>query len=85
MATVGFVLLMAAPALAHVCFVAEKPEGKGSAGTATLVLDVAEDGTELDVAFPGDRDQRVARLLEEEVLGQEAARAAPLADGRSPD
>jgi len=53
-ATVGLVLLMAGPALAHVCFVADKPEGKGSAGTATLVLDVAIDGTELDSVFiPG--------------------------------
>lgn len=53
-ATVGLVLLMAGPALAHVCFVADKPEGKGSAGTATLVVDVAIDGAELDFAFiPG--------------------------------
>lgn len=54
MATVGLILLMAGPALAHVCFVADKPEGKGSAGTVSLLVDVAMDGTELAFAFVPD-------------------------------
>jgi hypothetical protein len=37
------VVLIAAPALAHVCFVADKTDGAGSAGTATVIIDVAID------------------------------------------
>lgn len=52
--SIALVLVMAGPALAHVCFVADKPEGTGSAGTATLEVDIATDGTELAIAFiPG--------------------------------
>ncbi len=53
-ATVALVLLTAGPALAHVCFVADKPEGAGSAGSATLIVDVATDGSELGFAFIPD-------------------------------
>ena len=53
-ATIALVLLLAGPALAHVCFVADKPEGAGSAGIATLNVDVATDGSELAFEFvPG--------------------------------
>ena len=53
-ATVALVLLMAGPALAHICFVADKPQGAGSAGSATLIVDLATDGTELGFAFIPD-------------------------------
>lgn len=38
--TVVLLVIMGAPALAHVCFVADKPEGAGSAGTATLLVEI---------------------------------------------
>lgn len=57
--TLVFVSLMSSTALAHVCFVDKKPEGSGSAGSATVILDVAIDPstgveTEFDETFiPG--------------------------------
>jgi hypothetical protein len=53
-AAIALVLMTAGPALAHICFVADKPDGAGSAGSATLTVDVATDGTELSFTFvPG--------------------------------
>lgn len=45
-ATTVFVGLMSATALAHVCFVPAKAEGAGSAGTATVILDIGQEGGE---------------------------------------
>jgi len=54
-ATAAIVLLTAGPALAHVCFVADKPEGAGSAGSATFIIDVdASDGSLLGETFIPD-------------------------------
>lgn len=56
--TTVFVGLMAGTALAHVCFINDKPQGAGSAGEATVVLHIAVDpatGEELDfVEVPPD-------------------------------
>ena len=52
--TTALVVLMAGPALAHVCFVAEKPAGAGSAGTGTLIVNVDVVTGAEDVTFiPG--------------------------------
>lgn len=50
--TAVFVGLMTGTAFAHICYVAEKPQGSGSAGTATVLLDIAvdEEGNEVDFA-----------------------------------
>lgn len=51
----ALVVLMAGPALAHVCFNAAKPDGAGSAGTADIIVDISiVDGEELGFEFiPG--------------------------------
>ena len=50
----ALVVLMAGSALAHVCFVPGKPAGAGSAGTATLIVDVdVVLMTEVETFIPG--------------------------------
>ena len=50
-ATMVFVGLMAGTALAHVCFINDKPQGAGSAGEASIVLHIAVDEFGNEVGF----------------------------------